>query len=205
MAVEVDADLLGLDEARRHAVDAHALTGEVERHLPGQRVHRSLRGAVGGVGRESDRRRHRADVHYRTAAARDHVRDRVARAREDAPYVRVEHAVVRVAFGLGDRLQQADAGVVAEDVDSAVARKRLADDPLAVALVANVRRDEGELEALVAEHARELLTLRDRSLGGDDGGAFGGETLGDRSADATTGACDECHLSLESPDAEGHL
>ena len=64
VAVEVDAHLLGLDEAWRHAVHAHAVLRVVERHLPGQGVHRALRRAVGRVRREADRRRDRADVHH---------------------------------------------------------------------------------------------------------------------------------------------
>ncbi len=45
-----------------------------------------------------------------------------------------------LALGLDDRLEQADAGVVAEHVDAAEALDRLGDEPLGVALVADVGR-----------------------------------------------------------------
>ena len=181
----------------RDAVDPHVALRVVERHLPGERVHRALRRAVRRVGREPDRRGDRADVDHRAAAARDHLRDRVARAGEEAPEVRVEHAVVLLALGLDDRLQQPDARVVAEDVDAAVALDRLGDEPLGVALVADVAGDERELESLGRERLRERLALLGVPLRPDDRGAFRGQPHGDRAPDAAARSRHDRDLAFE--------
>ena len=90
-------------------------------------------------------------------------------------------------LGLGDRLEQADAGVVAEDVDTPEAATVAAvDEPLAVALVADVGRQRtSTLRPCDGERSRERLALRLRSrCAADDRGALGGEALDDRAADA---------------------
>ena len=75
----------------------------------------------------------------------------MARAREDAPQVRVEHEVVLVAGRLGHRLQEADAGVVAQHVETPEAGDRLAHEALGIVLVADVGGDEHGAAALADE------------------------------------------------------
>ena len=124
----------------RDAVDADAVARVVERHLPGQRVDGALRGAVGGVGGEADRRRDRADVDDRAAAAATMCgiawREQVKMPQRFVSSTR-SYSSRSVSV---DRLQQADAGVVAEDVDTPVALESSRRRALGVLLVAHVGR-----------------------------------------------------------------
>ena len=124
VVAEDDAVERRLDRPGRHAVDAHALLRVGHRALAGHRHHAALGRAVGDLRRgRADQRRHRGHVHDRAAAGRDHVRQAVLEAEEDAGQVHGQHAVPDVERRRHrvDVLGVQDRRVVDADVDAAVA------------------------------------------------------------------------------------
>ena len=80
----------------------------------------------------------------------------------------------------------------------------LHDEPFAVALLANVRRHERDLEPLGRERAGELLALGDSPLGRNDSRPFRREPHRDRPPDPAARTGYDRNLPLES-ERRGHL
>jgi hypothetical protein len=130
------------------------------------------------------------------------VRQRLLDREVGALHVDRELTVEERLVALLDRREEADAGVDEQDVDPAGQLRGLGDDAIDVGELRHVRLDGA---AVRAERGLGLLQRLGIAARDDHAGAFAGEGLGGRQADAAVAAGDECDLALETVLGHGRL
>ena len=189
---------IGLDQARRDAIDAHALRAPFAGEAAAQRKIRRLGNPVGADHRRAAQAADRGDDHHRTVAAFRHRRDRVA-AQPDVALDVGAHDLVE-GF-IGDVEQRAvigiDRGVADQDVDLAVMFYRARDQRLDLGFARDVAGNDmgvaaGFADAVGYGLAGVRLAAGDHHLGAELRQQFGRGT-----ADAAARAGDDGDLAGE--------
>src|SRR5471030_1675289 len=160
-----------VDRTWRSVVDAHAGSCHFQRGRLGQAVDGMLAGYVQRGARQADLAGDRRDVDDAAAALRNHYRQLIFQAEEDAQHVGVEDGVVVLDGLAGDRAADAFvAGVVDGDVEAAVAGHGRFDELPHVVFLADVGQHEVGFGAELAQFGLQFgaglgAAARDDQLG----------------------------------------
>ena len=199
-----------VDRARRDAIDADALGAVIDRHRPGQRDDRALRGRIGGEPARAQRRDRRHVDDRAAARGLDHRRDRKARNEEHAVDIDLHDPAPIGDRGIDDAAAPADPDIVVEQVEPAEPGERLVDQRAALHLVDHVGDERRGGAALLGDHRHGLRGGLGHDIDDQHAGAGARQQhrRGAAIADAVIGraaAGDDRHLARKAEIIDGGL
>src|SRR5471030_445555 len=181
-----------VDRTWRSVVDAHAGSCHFQRGRLGQAVDGMLAGYVQRGARQADLAGDRRDVDDAAAALRNHYRQLIFQAEEDAQHVGVEDGVVVLDGLAGDRAADAFvAGVVDGDVEAAVAGHGRFNQFAHVVFLADVGQHEVGFGTELAQFGLQFGAGLGAAARDDQLGALPGVGQGGGAADAGQCAGDQ--------------
>ena len=183
---------IGLDQARRHAIDAHALRAPFAGEAAAQREIRRLGNAVGADHGGAAQAADGGDDHDRAVAALGHLRDRLRAEPDVALDVGAHDLVEGLVLDVEQRaVIGVDRGVADEDVDLAVMLCGARDQRLDFLAARDVAGDDMGVAAGLLDAFGDFVTGVRLAAGDHDFGAELCQQLRRGTADAAAGAGDD--------------